>query len=555
MLFMLSFLHMEHTTQPSGETQRPHEENSEQQLLDRLAVLRPYFSSENSLLRLDELNDEYHTLYNDQYVRSYNALSTKNSTPEEKRPVAKRKAQKLAMEYLCATAQDIIADLHISNVDEEDEIQGALLEVGSMDVNVWQADSDADGNVIQGVRDIFGELPVGEVAENPDVPDDTPEAINPAVEQARLEVVAARELWAKASAKRQGKLFSIESESRDALKQDYNDKVIALGKLKVADLLADPDAADDAKNLAVITHLFEEQKELRRLTIEKLQGTSVSAIIKWMNKGRFATRIAKGVGIGIVAGLAGGFVAGAVGAAVVGTGLVATTRFARGFASRDNKKRGMQTAQDAVDQEALKQSVEAGNVAGTDRFDSALQNLDALFEADTKKEQSKRRNAAVWGIGSMAVGATIGLGVHFGIEQMANHDIRVTSLFNHGDTNTGSGHQAVPGEHPSNPPNNGVHDNGNGAGPNHIPAPAPPEVAPPVEFSEAAQTINTGEGWYQTFKDMGITNPTEQANLLQRVGPELQARGWAYPMSGHSWGISRPGQLPTDVLELIKNSR
>jgi hypothetical protein len=68
-------------------------------------------------------------------------------------------------------------------------------------------------------------------------------------------------------------------------------------------------------------------------------------------------------------------------------------------------------------------------------------------------------------------------------------------------------------------------------------------------------TVESGEGWYQTFSEMGITNPTEQANLLQKVGPELQARGWAYPTGDGSYGIIRPGSLPKDVLDLIKNSR
>ncbi len=77
----------------------------------------------------------------------------------------------------------------------------------------------------------------------------------------------------------------------------------------------------------------------------------------------------------------------------------------------------------------------------------------------------------------------------------------------------------------------------------------------PSLFSAEAHTVTRGEGWYQTLKEMGITNETEQANLLQKVGPQLQARGWAYPMEGGSWGISHTGQLPENVLKLIKNSR
>lgn len=83
-----------------------------------------------------------------------------------------------------------------------------------------------------------------------------------------------------------------------------------------------------------------------------------------------------------------------------------------------------------------------------------------------------------------------------------------------------------------------------------------PEVPPaPVEFSSDASTVTNGEGWYNTFSEMGITDSTEQAALLQKVGPQLQEMGYAYPMGEASWGISQPGQLPNDVLELIKNSR
>jgi hypothetical protein len=87
------------------------------------------------------------------------------------------------------------------------------------------------------------------------------------------------------------------------------------------------------------------------------------------------------------------------------------------------------------------------------------------------------------------------------------------------------------------------------------PAPERPPVPSAPEYSVDAMTVEDGEGWYQTFGETGITNATEQANLLQEIGPELQARGWAYPMGSDSYGISRTGLLPKDILDLIKNSR
>jgi serine/threonine protein phosphatase PrpC len=84
-----------------------------------------------------------------------------------------------------------------------------------------------------------------------------------------------------------------------------------------------------------------------------------------------------------------------------------------------------------------------------------------------------------------------------------------------------------------------------------IPAP----VRPP-EFSVAASTVTSGEGWYQTIQEAtGVTDPARQAAILQKIGPVLQEKGWAYLMSDGKWGIDHPGVLPRDVLELIKNSQ
>lgn len=90
----------------------------------------------------------------------------------------------------------------------------------------------------------------------------------------------------------------------------------------------------------------------------------------------------------------------------------------------------------------------------------------------------------------------------------------------------------------------------------NIEIPEPSVEAPVVpEFSADAHTVTDGEGWYNTMKEMGITDATERASLLQKVGPQLQEMGYAYPMVDGTWGINLPGQLPGNVLELIQNSR
>ncbi len=72
-------------------------------------------------------------------------------------------------------------------------------------------------------------------------------------------------------------------------------------------------------------------------------------------------------------------------------------------------------------------------------------------------------------------------------------------------------------------------------------------------FSNEAFTVTSGEGWYQTFADMNIP-VSERTELLDKIGPELVERGVAYQM-GDSYGISEPGRLSEDVLQLIQDSR
>jgi hypothetical protein len=84
---------------------------------------------------------------------------------------------------------------------------------------------------------------------------------------------------------------------------------------------------------------------------------------------------------------------------------------------------------------------------------------------------------------------------------------------------------------------------------------APSVEVPSVELSPDVITTVPGEGWYQTFKEMGITNSAEWPALLQKVGPKLAEKGAAYMMNNGQWGISSSGPLSSDVLELINNSR
>jgi len=87
-----------------------------------------------------------------------------------------------------------------------------------------------------------------------------------------------------------------------------------------------------------------------------------------------------------------------------------------------------------------------------------------------------------------------------------------------------------------------------------VPTPEKTPTPTPDVFSDAARTVGDGEGWYQTFNEMNIPQ-SEWSSLLDKVGPDLAENGWAYKMPNGEWGISQPGKLPQDMLELIQRNR
>lgn len=67
-----------------------------------------------------------------------------------------------------------------------------------------------------------------------------------------------------------------------------------------------------------------------------------------------------------------------------------------------------------------------------------------------------------------------------------------------------------------------------------------------------AYTVRSGEGWYQTLKEMGVPKSQWQ-NVLQEAGPYLEREGWAYNAHGE-WRISQQGQLPESVMTILKEA-
>lgn len=83
------------------------------------------------------------------------------------------------------------------------------------------------------------------------------------------------------------------------------------------------------------------------------------------------------------------------------------------------------------------------------------------------------------------------------------------------------------------------------------------------EYSEAARTIQNGEGFYQTFQEMGIPQ-SEWADTLQAAGPELNEvtyEGTNTPVSyyddaAQEWrlNMSPNGMMPAEALNVIQES-
>ena len=71
-----------------------------------------------------------------------------------------------------------------------------------------------------------------------------------------------------------------------------------------------------------------------------------------------------------------------------------------------------------------------------------------------------------------------------------------------------------------------------------------------VDSHDAGNTVTKGEGWYNTFKEFGVSSGNRD-ELLKEVGPQLEKMGEAYRTEDGLWGISRPGELSDDASRLI----
>lgn len=79
-----------------------------------------------------------------------------------------------------------------------------------------------------------------------------------------------------------------------------------------------------------------------------------------------------------------------------------------------------------------------------------------------------------------------------------------------------------------------------------------------VAFSPDALQVTPGEGWFKTFRELGMDSETQKAVLgNDKIMGELQSMGLAYTPELGGWGMNMPsnGKMPPEALKLIIQAR
>lgn len=345
--------------------------------------------------------DALRQVQRDTYDRAYAANIEDGFRPET------------AQFYANNSTSDVIdAHLHSLGIDRDHadytKKHAALagLSINAISDEAWAQEDDSGETYGQKmVRDTFGEEGL--------VQNDTPEAVDPALEAANKQLEGLRLAVAGLSAKRQGHLIGDGGKKYREAMAEYNEQVVKAGKIANAEVIASDELTDEEKNAKVISYLFEEQRKLREASLDSLKGTKVSKVIEWMNEGNFAVRTLKGVGVGAAAVVAGTVLTAGLGVAGIGAAagvataaVVGGARFARAFARKDAKGgRGMQQ----LDSEATINDAKQIEISGGDDSFEAIQvHFNDKFEEDTSKEQRKRLKSAMAGMAGIAIGGAIG---------------------------------------------------------------------------------------------------------------------------------------------------
>lgn len=334
--------------------------------------------------------------------------------------------------------------LHFSNYDEIRKLYRNA-SIDKISDTEWYTSPSSRGEIFYNrganvpTRNLFAQQVIDMQAN--DTHQDTQEealAMNERFDNLKTELPEAREKLAKFAAKRQGRLFGDGGEAYTEAKQEYDAKVLELGKIQFSDSRQMFEQMSDEEkthfSVNVTKYIVDEQQKLREVTNKNLKGTKVGKFVEWMQSGSKKQRVVKGLAIGAAGAVVGAgasfIIAGAGLAAGAGAIAVGTTRlgsFARGYATRD--KRGMGDLQDQHKNE-LQDHLKNEN---HNLFDTTHQRTETWYEIDSREQQKRRRHAVGKALAIMGVGAVVGEGVHLLAEHVDFHN-----LFHHNPNHTPS---------------------------------------------------------------------------------------------------------------------
>ncbi len=376
------------------------------------------------------------------------------------------------------------------------------------------------------------------------------------VELAKLdELDVARDKWARISSKRQrrslfGWVVKRSRKFREA-KEEYDQLSYEVGRIGLQDKLANASTSLE-KNVIAAQYWIAEQDAVRekaaKYTTDRLWWRVANGVSQRLNKGPKTWRVVKRVGIGVLAGV----LAAATGGASVAPFIAGLTAFTTG--QLKNLTGGIDALTDK--QKAMLTSAQVPRII-TDEEILASQagRSEALYNKDSRIQQNKRLRKF---FGNAAIGAATGVGFHYGHELLQGAHEHIFGSDTASAAGGPSGTEGGPpdpgagghGATPTGPdtPGYGLGD----AGPQDVLTPTP--SGHELLNSTDAFYVRPGEGWLETFQDMGI--PKEHwTDILNDVGPKLHDLGVAdFNSAKGEWWISQSGNLKPEVLQTIADS-
>lgn len=365
-----------------------------------------------------------------------------------------------------------------------------------------------------------------------------------------------RDKWAKMSSKRQRRSifgrFIARSRKYKEAKAEYDELSREVGRIGLKEKIDQAQTSAEKAAIAT-TYWIAEQNAVREkasgYTEDRRWWKAVNRVSTYMNKGSKITRIAKRATLGIVAGIA---------AAPIGaTGLAAGLTF---FATEQAKDLtgGIDKLTPEQEAELRNQSVPRV-ITDEEILEDRAKMFAIMYESDSKRQANKRlmkfgKNAvkgAVAGAAAYGIHEAISAGHEslFGSDSASAAPAPDAGGAGGGSVDVGSGDVGGGDTSPgADSPGYGLGD----TGPQEAltQAPSGHDLLSPTD----SFYVRPGEGWYETFQDMGIPNES-WADVLKDAGPKLQDLGIAeFNDASGQWWIAQPGNLSTDALQTIADS-